>query len=94
MVINPFLSPFDETKADTDAKSQTATDQDIPAAEPMNFNARIARIERQMLQDALQQNHNNQRRTATALGLSYDQLRGMVRKYKLSESSEVGTNQA
>jgi psp operon transcriptional activator len=94
VVINPFLSPFDDAKVDTDAKSQAATDQNIPAAEPMNFNARIARIERQMLQDALQQNHNNQRRTATALGLSYDQLRGMVRKYKLSESPQAGTNQA
>ena len=94
VVINPFLSPFDEAEADTEAKPQTATDQDTPEAEPMNFNARIARIERQMLHEALQKNNHNQRRTAAALGLSYDQLRGLVRKYKLSESQQAGTNQA
>jgi psp operon transcriptional activator len=39
------------------------------------------------VEEALTQNGHNQRRTAAALGLSYDQLRGMVRKHKLSNRS-------
>ncbi len=34
-----------------------------------------------MIQDALQQCQFNQRKTADLLGLSYDQLRGYLRKY-------------
>jgi psp operon transcriptional activator len=49
-----------------------------------NFNERIAVMEKQLVKDALEQNGHNQTLTAKALGLSYDQLRGMVRKYKLS----------
>ena len=32
----------------------------------------------------------NQRRTAAAVGLSYDQLRGLVRKYKLASKATPG----
>jgi len=82
VVIDPFLSPFDEEEEEI--KAQPAPDTPAANVEPVNFNARIAQIEKQMLRNALQENAHNQRRTATALGLSYDQLRGMVRKYKLS----------
>jgi psp operon transcriptional activator len=50
----------------------------------VDFNTRIEKMERQLLREALQENDHNQRRTAEALGLSYDQLRGMVRKYQLT----------
>jgi len=40
-------------------------------------------IEKQYLQESLLQHDHNQRRTADALGLSYDQLRHLVRKHKL-----------
>ncbi|WP_241505755.1 phage shock protein operon transcriptional activator [Parahaliea mediterranea] len=53
-----------------------------PAA-PTDFASRLAGIEKQLLADALAENGHNQRRTAQALGLSYDQLRGMVRKHQL-----------
>ena len=85
VVIDPFLSPFDEVQAQAETELQAAPDPAATDTEPVNFNVRIAQIEKQILRDALQENAHNQRRTATALGLSYDQLRGMVRKYKLSE---------
>jgi psp operon transcriptional activator len=85
VVIDPFLSPFDVGQAQAETESQPAPDTPATDVEPVNFNVRIAQIEKQILRDALQENAHNQRRTATALGLSYDQLRGMVRKYKLSE---------
>ena len=38
----------------------------------------------QLLRSALEENGHNQRRTAAALGLTYNQMRGVVRKYNLS----------
>jgi psp operon transcriptional activator len=41
-------------------------------------------IEKRLLQEALARQGHNQRRTAGTLGLSYDQLRGLVRKHGLT----------
>jgi psp operon transcriptional activator len=54
-----------------------------PAA-PGDFLGRIAAYEQQLLAEALAANHFNQRRTATALGLTYDQLRHLIKKHALS----------
>jgi psp operon transcriptional activator len=43
----------------------------------------MGRIELQLLQEALAQHGDNQRRAAAALGLSYDQMRHLVRKHQL-----------
>ena len=40
-------------------------------------------IERTLLEEALAKNGHNQRLTAQALGLTYDQVRGLVRKHGL-----------
>ncbi len=45
--------------------------------------------ERAILEHALGRNRWNQRQTAKALGLSYDQLRHCIRKHSLGESSET-----
>jgi psp operon transcriptional activator len=81
IVINPFISPYDDTDA---APPEPVTDasQANPAA--IDFNARVAAVETRLLKNALSENGDNQRRTAQELGLSYDQLRGLVRKYDLS----------
>jgi psp operon transcriptional activator len=81
VVIDPFLSPFaDETAPTTPSEGDLS---DRPSA-PVDFNTRIEMMEKQLLLEALRENGHNQRRTATALGLSYDQLRGIVRKYQLT----------
>jgi psp operon transcriptional activator len=57
-----------------------------PAAEPSaagDFLGRVAACERKLLSEALAANHFNQRRTATALGLTYDQLRNHLKKHAL-----------
>jgi psp operon transcriptional activator len=41
-------------------------------------------IEKQLLEEALKQHGHNQRRTADSLGLSYDQMRHLVRKHGLA----------
>jgi psp operon transcriptional activator len=81
VVIDPFLSPFADEPAPT---TQTESDQNTPPPTPVDFNTRIEKMEKQLLREALRENAHNQRRTAAALGLSYDQLRGMVRKYQLA----------
>jgi psp operon transcriptional activator len=50
-----------------------------PAA-PGDFLGRVAAYEQKLLGDALAANHFNQRRTAAALGLTYDQLRHHLKK--------------
>lgn len=50
---------------------------------PSDFKSRVARFEREMLSRALAENRFNQRATADALGLSYDQLRHALRRHDL-----------
>lgn len=47
----------------------------------------VADYERALLEDALSRNRFNQRATATALGLSYDQLRHAMKRHKLTETA-------
>lgn len=88
IIFDPFLSPFSDKPTMT--MPPVPPDSDIqlegvaPVANPDNFHTRVKHLERQFLRESLAENGYNQRRTAAALGLSYDQLRGMVRKYKLS----------
>tara|TARA_R110000823_G_scaffold132777_6_gene261259 strand:- start:429 stop:1442 length:1014 start_codon:yes stop_codon:yes gene_type:complete len=94
IILDPFRSPFGIAgPVDTNASGPEIGDSGSGATvvvaqpAPVDFNARIASIEKQLLRDALAANGHNQRRTAEALGLSYDQLRGLVRKYRLSSRS-------
>ena len=43
--------------------------------------------QRQLLEDALRRNRFNQRATAAALNLSYDQLRHALKRHKLQDSA-------
>jgi psp operon transcriptional activator len=52
-----------------------------------DFRGAIAAYERQLLEEALQRNRFNQRATAAALGLSYDQLRHALKRHKLQDSA-------
>jgi psp operon transcriptional activator len=82
IIIDPFLSPFsDESPLAADMRSN---DIPVQAEHTVDFQTRIQQQEIKLLREALVKNGRNQRRTAAALGLSYDQLRGMVRKYNLA----------
>jgi psp operon transcriptional activator len=48
-----------------------------------DFKAAIATYERQLLARALAQHRYNQRQTADALGLTYDQLRHALRRHDM-----------
>jgi psp operon transcriptional activator len=59
----------------------------VPPAASNDFRASVAEYERQLLEEALRGNRFNQRATATALGLSYDQLRHALKRHKLQDSA-------
>ena len=52
-----------------------------------DFRGAVAEYERQLLEDALRRNRFNQRATAAALSLSYDQLRHALKRHKLQDSA-------
>ncbi|MBR0551882.1 phage shock protein operon transcriptional activator [Stakelama marina] len=89
--IDPFASPYrPENRAAEDAPGDAGgTPQEDPEtvtlSEPgaYDFKERVARFERRLLTQAMADHRYNQRATAEALGLSYDQLRHALRKHDL-----------
>ena len=57
-----------------------------PTATTNDFRAAVSDYEKTLLQNALAANRFNQRATATALNLSYDQLRHALKRHKLLET--------
>jgi psp operon transcriptional activator len=51
-----------------------------------DFRGAVVAYERALLEDALARCRYNQRATATALGLSYDQLRHALKRHKLLDA--------
>ena len=87
----PAASPILQTHADTnrveDAAAAAAPAQFAPpSATTSDFRASVAEYERSLLQNALEANRFNQRATASALNLSYDQLRHALKRHKLLET--------
>jgi len=56
-----------------------------PATAPVNLREHLDMIEKQIVTAALARNGDNQKRAAKALSLSYDQIRGIVRKYGIGK---------
>ena len=87
IVLDPFESPYSDwdepgSTAGQATPTPTSTPPSTPAR-PRKFTAAVADYEKNLLQQALADNHQHQGNTAGALGLSYDQLRGLLRKHKL-----------
>ena len=58
-----------------------------PADAAGDFRSAVSAYERSLLEDALRRNRYNQRATASALGLSYDQLRHALKRHKLQDTA-------
>src|SRR5947208_5075326 len=102
IVFDPFRSPWAPTSVDmaqAHAAPATAAPLEdaaaplhlVSSAEPPratnDFRSAVAAYERQLLEDALRKNRFNQRATAAALGLSYDQLRHALKRHKLQDTA-------
>lgn len=84
IILDPFTSPFSENEQ---PKRSAAPEQIQSTAEALavsDFTAHMDAIEKNILAKSLEKHGFNQRLTAESLGLSYDQMRGMVRKHGLS----------
>ena len=94
IVFDAFDSPW---RPGTRVLAPAAADQ--PAAAPAlrlvdpgpchDFRAAVAAHERQLLEAALVRCRHNQRATATALALTYDQLRHALKRHNLLTSGEI-----
>ncbi len=91
---DPFASPWApgaEARAAAAAPSTEPADTvpvltAVPATTTSDFREAVSTYERSLLQDALARNRFNQRATAAALNLSYDQLRHALKRHKLLDS--------
>jgi psp operon transcriptional activator len=89
---DPFASPFRPAPAHAEPRPGDRTSdprwREDGAVEPkangaMDYRQAVAAFERRLLAQALATHRHNQRATAGALGLSYDQLRNQLRKHGL-----------
>lgn len=83
IILDPFLPPWKslEQAADPVPTIQPDTTPPADSATPLNLTEQVARLEQQLITDALQQHHYHQQNSADALGLSYHQLRAQLKKH-------------
>ena len=87
VISDPFTSPFGELPesiADPEREPDLAAtaNETQKRSFPLDFKATVAELENNLLDEALTRAQHNQRVAAELLGLSYHQLRGLVRKYR------------
>ena len=92
---DPFHSPW--APADSPSAAPQPPVEPGRAVEPVpaapipepggDLRSAVNAYERTLLEDALAKNRFNQRATASALGLSYDQLRHAMKRHKLQDAS-------
>lgn len=92
IVFDPFDSPFRPATivhSSNEVAPKTATDETSSPSENMPHNLResVAAYEKRLLERALTAHRHNQRATAAALGLTYNQLRNDLRKHALLGSA-------
>ncbi len=78
------LDPFHSGEAITDNAPVPAftSDKEPDKRMPLNFSDAVSEFELNLLQQALQDCQYHQRKTAEHLGLSYHQLRALLKKYR------------
>lgn len=86
--LDPFDSPWQmppSTAANDERPAQVAAQPVSQAANPVvtDFKAAVEAYEKEILENALERARYNQRQTAKALGLSYDQLRHALKRHDM-----------
>jgi len=99
IVFDPFHSPWAPQSLraaeslgtahplEEEALAEIAVTAAPAAATTSDFRSAVADYERLLLEDGLKRNRFNQRATAAALGLSYDQLRHALKRHKLQDGA-------
>ena len=85
LVINPWPDrPIEKSDTPT---PETPSRNDLNSELPGDLRAALDQQEASWLEQALSQTANNQKQAADLLGLSYDQIRGLMRKHGLRSRS-------
>ena len=86
IVFDPFETSFRGSAEEVDSHSPESTEQKskLPAL-PTELKAEVALLEKKLIDQAMQASQYRQAQAARLLGLSYHQLRAMLRKYDLIE---------
>ena len=85
LVINPWPDrPIEKSDTPT---PETPSRNDLNSELPGDLRAALEQQEASWLEQALIQTANNQKQAAALLGLSYDQIRGLMRKHGLRSRS-------
>lgn len=91
VVLNPFVSPYAEQqpRPGCENQGQGQDGQQQEESRELSLAAQMSGLELRLIKNALVGARYNQRNAAKALGLSYDQFRGRLRKYQkeLSDKS-------
>ncbi len=89
VVFDPLVSPYAELATFPEPKvsaepspSRSEAPTEIPEIAEPSYKKAIAQLEIHLLRRALEASRYNQRQAARSLGLTYDQLRGQLRKHK------------
>ena len=85
LVINPW--PPGQTEISESPLPETPPTNALNSELPRNLRAALEQQEASWLEQALDQTANNQKQAAALLGLSYDQIRGLMRKHGLRSRS-------
>ena len=98
IILDPFDSPYEdilsqensllsaEELAPISSLNQGGFNSVSTGAAALNFTLQVQEFEQHILREALRVNQSHQGRTAKSLGLSYHQLRGLLKKYPLLAS--------
>ncbi|PJC88056.1 phage shock protein operon transcriptional activator [Vibrio sp. HA2012] len=81
LIFDPFVCAWKNTSGESTTAESPVTDEDFVF--PIDYKRKIEDYDIQLLTQALKEARHNQRQAANLLGLSYHQLRGMLRKYQL-----------
>lgn len=85
IAFDPFDSPFELRSDPADAPARNAPTRRRPPLLPTDFRERMLSAEKDLLQAALEKSRFNQKVAANLLSLTYDQLRGKLRKHALDK---------
>ena len=80
IAFDPFVSPFDALPVREEKIA--SVDQKRSVDGSAGFKELVGAYELELLRQALKDGRYNQKKSAALLGLTYDQLRGLLRKYR------------
>lgn len=82
IVFNPFRSPYDSCREDESMQMTKVAPERRAAEDKIEFKKAVRNFEIELIRKALASARNNQKKAAKSAGLTYDQFRGLMRKYK------------